>query len=142
MNYDYEQTAFSKCLMAGLATGIIIIPINLIYNFIYRHITSFSLSLVINVTSIIFSSFILCMLAGLVFYFIVPYLKKSKNIYTLLFLVITAVVILLGLHFQRSDNPIVSNQFRGLYLGDVIISGLASAFLIPWLATHKNVFFN
>ncbi len=141
MNYDYEQTAFSKCIMAGLATGIIIIPINLIYNFIYRHITGFSLSLVINITWVIFASFILCILASLVFYFIFSYLKKSRNIYILLFLVITVIVILLGLHFHRSDNPIISNQFRGLYLGDIIISGLASSFLIPWLATHKNAFF-
>ncbi len=142
MNYDYEQTAFSKCVMAGLATGIIIIPVNLIYNFIYRHITGFSMSLAINVTSIIFSSFILCMLASLLFYFIVPYLNKSKNIYFLLVLVITAVVIFSGFHFQRSDNLIIAEQFKKLYLGDVIISGLASTFLLPWLATHKNVFFN
>ncbi len=141
MDYDYEQTAFSKCLMAGLATGIIIIPINLLYNFIYRNITSFTLSWVINITSTIFASFIICVIAGLIFYFIVPYLKKSKNLYSLLFIILTIVVIFLGLSFQRSNDPVVSRQFRGLYLGDVIITGIATAFFIPWLARHKNAFF-
>lgn len=141
MDYDYEQTAFSKCLMAGLATGIIIIPINLLYNFIYRNITSFTLSWVINITSTIFASFIICVIAGLLFYFIVPYLKKSKNLYSLLFIILTIVVIFLGLSFQRSNDPVVSSQFRGLYLGDVIITGIATAFFIPWLARHKNAFF-
>lgn len=141
MNYDYEQTNFSKCILAGLATGIIIIPLNLIYNFICRHLTGFSLSLIINVTWVIFASFIICILAGLLFYFIVPYLKKSKNIYTVLFVVLTILVILLGLHFQRTNDPVVSNQFKELYFGDVIIAGLAAAFLIPWFATHKNAFF-
>ncbi len=141
MNYDYEQTGLSKCIMAGLATGIIIIPINLLYNYIYRHITSFSLSSIINVTFTIFASFIICILAGLLFYFIVPYLKKSKNLYSLLFIIITIVVIFLGLHIQRSDNPVVSKQFRGLYLGDVIITGIATAFFIPWIVRHKNAFF-
>lgn len=142
MDYDYEQTALSKCILAGLATGIIIIPISLVYNFIYRHVTSFSLSWVINVTWVIFSSFIICILAGLLFYFIVPYLKKSKMTYYLLFIIITIVVIFFGLHFQRSDSLILSEQFRGLYFGDVIITGIASAFLIPWLAQHKNAFFD
>lgn len=141
MDYDYEQTALSKCIMAGLATGITIIPINLLYNYIYRHITNFSISWVINVTSSIFASFIICIIAGFLFYFIVPYLKKSKNLYSLLFIIMTIVVIFLGLHIQRSDNPVVSRQFRGLYLGDVIITGIATAFFIPWLARHKNAFF-
>jgi len=141
MNYEYEQTNFSKCLLAGVATGITIIPISLIYNFIYRHFTNFAVSWVINVTSIIFASFILSTLAGLLYYFLVPFLKKSKNLYTLLFIVLTVAVIFLGFHMQRSNNPVISNQFRGLYLGDVVITGIAIAFLIPWLARHKNSFF-
>lgn len=141
MNYDYEQTAFSKCVLAGLATGITIIPINLVYNYIYRHITGFSLAWIINITWIIFASFIICVLAGFLFYFIVPYLKKSKNLYSILFVIITIVAILLGLYIQRSDNPVISQQFRGLYMGNVVITGIASAFLIPWLAQHKNAFF-
>lgn len=142
MDYDYEQTALSRCILAGLATGITIIPLNLIYNFIYRHITSFSLSWVINITWVIFASFIICILSGLLFYFIVPYLKKSKAIYSILFVILIIVVIFLGLHFQRSESPVLSQQFRGLYFGDVLITGIACAFVIPWLVQHKNPFFN
>ena len=141
MDYDFEQTTFSKCLLAGLATGILIIPLSLVYNFIYRHVTNFTISWIINVTLIIFASFIVSIIAGLLYYFIVPYLKKSANIYTLLFIVITIVVVYLGFQIQRSDSALITKQFRGLYLGDVIITGLATAFIIPWLARHKNAFF-
>lgn len=141
MNYDYEQSPLSKSILSGVATGIIAAIANLLYNFIYRNITNFSMSWIINVSSIIFGSFILCVLAGLLFYFIVPYLKKKRNIYTILFLIITVAVILLGLNIHRSDNPQLSEQFRGLYFGVVIILGICCTLLIPWFASHKNSFF-
>ncbi len=143
MNYDYSETPLSKSVLAGLATGIIATVLNLIYNFICRGITKLSLSFsVINVSTIIFATVLLCIIAGLVYYFIVLYLKKSIKIYVGLFVVITVIGILLGMTYHRSTDLNISRQFEGLYLGMVIITGLCGAFFIPWLARHKNVFFD
>ena len=143
MNYNNIQTPLSRCILAGLATGIIATVINLIFNFIFRGITRLSLSVsVINVSTIIFATVILCVVAGLVYHFIVFYFKKSSNFFVVLFIFLTVVAILSGFNFHRSDNPVISLQFEGLYAGIVIITGFSGAFIIPWLAKHKNVFFN
>jgi hypothetical protein len=143
MNYNYTGTALSKSLLAGLASGITTTVINLIYDVVYRGFTHLSLSVsVINVSTIIFATVVLCVVAGLVYHFIVFYLKKSSKFFVVLFILLTVLAILPVFGFHRSDNPVISLQFEGLYAGIVIITGFSAAFLIPWLAKHKNVFFN
>lgn len=143
MNYDYSETPLSKSVLAGLATGIIATVLNLIYNFICRGITKLSLSFsVINVSTIIFATVLLCIIAGLVYYFIVLYLKKSIKIYEGLFIVITITAILLGMSYHRSTDLNISRQFEVLYLGMIIITGLFGAYVVPWLARDKNAFFD
>ena len=143
MNYDYTETPLSKSILAGVATGIIATVINLIYNFIFRGITHLSLEItVINVSTVIFVTMILCLIAGFVYYGIVLYLRKSMGIFVALFLAITAIAVVLGIGFHISTDANISQQFDSLYIGMVLITGLLGAFLIPYLASHKNPFFD
>ena len=141
MNYEMEHGSFYKSLMAGLFAGIIVTLANLIFNFIYRGITRFNPSEMVNVTSIIFVSLILSMVAGILYYLIVPYANKNAAIFIALFIVLTVVVTYVAFHVSRSTNPNVSAQFHGLFAGIVIISGLINALLIPYMAKHKNSVF-
>lgn len=137
MNYDNVDTPLYKSVMAGLATGIIAACINLAYNFVYRGITQFAPSIsVINVATIIFASTLICIVAGLLFYFIVEYLKKDTKIFRWIFIIITLIVIASALLIGG-----MSGKFEGLYFGVVVITSICSAFLIPWLFSHKNAFF-
>ncbi len=143
MNYNYAGTPLSKSLLAGLATGIIATIINLIYNFVYRGITRLSLSFsVISVPTIIFAIVLLCTVAGLVYYSIVYYFKKSPKLYTAVFIGIIILAVLLGLNYHRSTDIVISHQFEGLYLEILAITALFGVFFIPWLVKHKNVFFD
>jgi len=143
MNYEYSETPLSRSVLAGLATGITATVLNLIYNFIFRGITKLSLEMsVINVSTIIFATVILCLIGGLVYYFIVVNLRKNSNIFIGLFIVLTVIGVVLGLNYHISNDQQISAQFDGLYIGMVIITGVCTAFFIPWLTRHKNVFFN
>jgi FtsH-binding integral membrane protein len=141
MNYETQTGPFYKSLMAGLFGGIIVTIANLMYNFIYRGVTRFNPSEVINVTSIIFVSLILSMVAGIIYYMIVSYAHKSKMIYIALFIVLTVVVVYGGFSIQRSTNPNVTAHFHWLLGGIVIITGLTDALLIPYMAKHENIAF-
>ena len=55
MNYDYEQTEFSKSLLAGVFTGITATTLSLLFNAFFRRFIGFSLSDIINVSTIIFA---------------------------------------------------------------------------------------
>lgn len=139
MDTEIETSSFYKSLMAGLFAGIIITIANLIFNFIYRSVTGFNPSQIVNVTSIIFVSLILSVLAGILYYLVVPYAKKSKFLFIVLFFVLTVIVTYVAFNVTRSSDATVSSQFHGLFAGIVIITGLINALLIPYMARNKNM---
>lgn len=141
MNYEVEQGPFYKSLMSGLFGGIVVTLVNLMYNFVYRGITRFNPSQLINVTSIIFVSILLSMVAGIIYYAIVPYGKKNKIVYNVLFIVLTVFITYTAFTVHRSSDILVSSQFHGLLAGIVIITGITDAFLIPYMAKHQNMIF-
>ena len=137
MEKDPVQTPLYKSIMAGLATGIAVTIISLVYNYVYRLITHFSPNVSkINVATISFACILLCLIAGLLHYLIVTYWHKSDKIFMSLFIVVTIAATLLA-----AFNSGMTSQFEGLYIGIVIITGICAAFLIPWFSSHKNVFF-
>jgi ABC-type thiamin/hydroxymethylpyrimidine transport system permease subunit len=138
METDLRESPFYRSLMSGLFAGIVITIANLAYNFLYRDLTSFNPSYFVNVTTIIFISILLSLVAGILYYLIVPYAKKSRLLYIILFVLLTAFVTYLAFTVQRSVDMKVTTQFHGLFAGIVIITGLVDAFLIPYMAEHKN----
>jgi len=139
METEIETGSFYKSLMAGLFAGIVVTVVNLIFNFIYRNATGFNPSLIVNVTSIIFVSLILSVLAGILYYLIVPYGHKSKFLFIILFFVLTVIVTYVAFNVTRSSNATVTTQFHGLFAGIVVITGLINALLIPYMARNKNM---
>lgn len=140
METEMEHDSFYRSLMAGLFAGIIITIANLIFNFIYRGVTRFNPSEIVNVTSIIFVSLILSVLAGILYYLIVPYAGKSKYLFIILFFVLTVIVTYVAFNVTRSSSDAnVTSQFHGLFAGIVIITGVVNALLIPYMARNKNM---
>jgi len=142
MNYESEHGPFYKSLMAGLFGGIVVTLANLVYNFIYRGVTRFNPSELVNVTSIIFISILLSIVAGILYYLIVPYAHKSKLIYIALFIALTIFVTYTAFSVDRSSDLHVSAQFHGLLAGIVAITGVTDALLIPYMAKNKNMIFD
>ena len=127
--------------MAGLFGGIVITIANLVFNFIYRGVTRFNPSQLINVTSIIFVSLLFSLVAGILYYVLVPYAKRNGMLYIALFIILTVVLTYVAFTVHRSNDPHVTAQFDGLLAGIVIITGFTDAFLIPYMAKHKNGIF-
>lgn len=140
MNYDYQQTEFSKAILAGLFAGIIATLLNLGYDFFYRDITGFQLSQIINVPSIIIASTLLLTIAGLFFYFFHHYLKHGGIVYRIIFLLLTLFCAYLSMHVQRSSDPVVSNNFKWLLFGVVVILGSLVVFYIPYLFDNDKIY--
>lgn len=100
--------------MSGLFACIIITIANLIFNTIFRSITRFNPSQIVNVTSIIFVSILLSVVAGIFYYLLVPYAKKSTVLFSVLFIVLTVFVTYVAFTVTRSNDIIVSSQFHWL----------------------------
>ena len=140
MNYDYKQTEFSKAVLSGLFAGIIATCASLLFNMIFRSITQFNPSAIINVSSIIIGSVLVLTIAGLLFYFFQHYIKGGSILFRIFFLLLTAIAIYFSLQVQRSPDATVSKQFEELLSGIVLISGIFITFYIPYLFNHEHIY--
>lgn len=138
MTYDYQKTAFSQALLAGLFAGIMATLANLTFNFIYREITDFQPSEIVNVSTVIFASVLVPVVGGVVLFFLEKATKNGSAIYMVLFVVLSALCIYSAFGIQRSSIPKETHDFRGLFIGIVIITGGLISFYIPYLNRHGD----
>jgi len=139
MNHDYEQTEFSRSLLAGVFAGITATILSLVFNIYFRGIKHFTLSEIINVSTIIFILILLVSIAGMIFYLFHHYLKQGTVIFQVAAFIVTALLILGAMQVQRSIDPVLSTDFRELLLGIISITGLCTVFIIPFLFKHDYV---
>jgi hypothetical protein len=133
MTYDYKQTALSKSISSGLAAGYIAALICLTYDFIFRDISQFQLCSIINVSSIIFGSVLIPVIAGIIFFIMNKFIKGGNFIYMIAFTAITLLSIYGALNVQRSPDAHLTAQFRILLTGIIITIGVLSSYLIPYM---------
>lgn len=139
MNYDYDQTEFSKSLLAGLFAGISATVLCLLFNAFTRYAIGFHLSEMINVSTIIFAMLILATLAGIIFYFFQHYIKNGRYVFQGVSIVLTALMVIGTQSIQRSAIPSLTIEFRELLTGIIIITALCVVFIIPFLYKHDYV---
>ncbi|HWJ30239.1 MAG TPA: hypothetical protein VNS32_27130, partial [Flavisolibacter sp.] len=70
---------------------------------------------------------------GVIFYEMVEYIKSGRLFFTLLFLLLMIIAVVTELN----DG---GKAMKGLVLGIVLITGLLTALLIPFFATHAKIF--
>lgn len=140
MNYDYPQTMLSKSLLTGVFAGIIATLINLAYDYFYRDFVKFYPSEFINVSSIIFATMLLFTVAGIIYFFLSKFVKYGNIVYIVIFSALTIISFIAGLHVNRSANALESEEFRGLLLGTVGVTGLLLVFFIPYLTRHDKLY--
>ncbi|TKK69406.1 hypothetical protein FC093_08820 [Ilyomonas limi] len=140
MNHDYPQTRLSKTLLTGVFAGIIATLINLAYDFFYRDFAEFYPSDFINVSSIIFATMLLFTIAGIIYFFLNKLTKYGNIVYIVIFLILTIFCFYGSLHVMRSSNAMENQEFRGLLLGTVAVTGLLLTFFIPYLTTHDTLY--
>lgn len=139
MDYEYRKPQFlTIALFAGVFTGFVTTLANLIYDFIYRGITQYDFSEIINVSSIIIFTMVLLTLAGIIYYFVAKYVRRGDILFSVLYIIITIVLGMLLLKAEYSAP--LSGGFKWLSFGETVITGLASALAVPYFAKHHDFF--
>jgi len=138
MEAEFKAPLLSRSVFAGLFTGIIVSLVNTIYDFIFRGITKFSPSEFINISSLIFGSLLISVLASLLFLALSKYVNKGKMIFTIVILLITIVCGILVISAHGTGLTLAGRG--GLLLGMIIITGVLTAFLIPYFSAHSNIY--
>ncbi|MBN9295978.1 MAG: hypothetical protein J0I41_03155 [Filimonas sp.] len=138
MNYEYQQTPFSKAVMTGLFAGITATVACLAYGFIYRFNTGFTMSAIINVPSIIIACHILLVITGMLYFVFRKSFKGGGIAFILLLLAVFAFCIWKEEYIVRSPIHELTVQFHGLLLGMTIIIGASAVILIPVLSGSRK----
>jgi len=138
MDYDFHQSPLSKALLTGLFAGFTATVFCLIYNLIYRESTAFSLSDIINVSSLIFAVNLVFLVIGAIYYGLIKSFRKGELIFIVVFALLTIFFAWKAEGVQRSANELLNSEFRQLLLGVVIIMGVSAAVLIPFLFHNKK----
>ena len=136
MEHDDLHSPFTKSVMAGLFTGIAATVVCLVFNSIYRQVTYFEPSAIINVASIIFTIPLVLLVAGFLYFALSRY-KRGGLVFVIIMLLIMSGCLLLDIHVERTSDAHLNSEFRQLLSGIIIISGLSS-FFIPYLSTHET----
>lgn len=132
MNYDYQNTPFSKALLTGVFCGLASTLVSLAYSFVFKLSTGYTLSTVVNVPIIIFFSMIILTVAGLIYHFITQ-IKGGEALFIGLFILATAFVTWKIFGVERTADRIINIEFRELAGGILLITGACAFFLIPYL---------
>jgi ABC-type Fe3+ transport system permease subunit len=136
MEKDFTYNRFSRTILAGLFVGLMATLVSLIYNLAFREATSFELTDLINVSTIIFSVPFVLLGACCVYYWLGKY-RFGQVLYFVVMAVITVILIVLDYTIRRSPDAALTAEFHRLLLGVIIISGISSLF-IPYMVTHEN----
>jgi len=137
--FNYEPTEFSKSLLAGLFAGITATCVSLVFNAWIRKTTGFPLSDMVNVSTIIFIVTLLVTIAGVIYYLFHHYFRKGSALFQIAAIVVTGLLIAAIMQVQRSDDPLLSKEFRELVSGIIGITGVCTIFIIPFLFKHDYV---
>lgn len=137
MKEETYQTPFSMAIMTSLFVGFFTTILCLVYDIIYRDETGFSLSDIINVSSLIFVVNFLFFLVGFIYSIFVKRSRKSELIFIGLFILLTLLGAIGAESVVRSPVHELTIQFRGLLLGVVIIIGIG-ILCVPLLFHNKT----
>jgi hypothetical protein len=139
MRTAYEPINFDRCLLGGLFTGLVAAVVAIVFNVIYRGATNLIAFAVVMPISIFTAFPFFNLVIGGVYFLFVHNLRKGAPLFTVVFLLATAVSIVLT-RFTGSRADHLVDEFRGLVVGLEIIEGLLGAFLIPFFVNHPTLY--
>lgn len=137
MEKDFEKTMFYRSFMTCVFAGLIGTVICMVYDLTFVQLMRFPLSAIINVSTLIFAINIIFLIIGALYYWSVKFIRRGEIVFSMLFLLITALLIWRLQAFERTDNAIINVQFRWLSSGIVVILGLLAA-AVPLLYHNKK----
>ena len=124
METPHVHSRFYRAMLTAVFSGIMATVLCLAYDIFYRDATGFSPSGFITVSSIIFIVNIIFLVAGVIYAIFLQSFKKADLIFDVVFVLLIAFLIWVTLGVQRTPIHQEAVQFRGLFIGILVIIGL------------------
>ncbi|HEY2726757.1 MAG TPA: hypothetical protein VGI61_06265 [Parafilimonas sp.] len=129
---------FTKALLSCVLTGLAATIANGLYNILFRSITRYEPAMEFNFFSIPLVTMVVFIVLGVIFFLFVKYLNRTAFTIALIILIIAGIAITTLLHGDPNESALYGNH--GLIAGFILISGLLSLTLLPYLYKHPKMF--
>jgi hypothetical protein len=129
---------FTKALLSCVLTGIAATLINGLYDILFRGITHYEPAIEFNFLSIPLTTMVIFIVLGLIFFLFIKYLSRTAFSITLFILMIAGIAITVFLHSDPTESALYGNH--GLIAGFLLINGILSLTLLPYLYNHPQKF--
>ncbi len=137
MDPEYSSP-LSKAVLTGVFAGIATTLICLGYDVFYREKTSFALSELINVSSLIFLVNLIFLVFGVVYYFFIRMKVMGNVLYMMCIALLTVLAAVKSASVHRTDDLKANGEFQHLLVVLVLIIGVIGSFGIPLLFNNKK----
>jgi hypothetical protein len=138
MNYEFEQTNLSRCLLAGVLAGILTVVINIMQIFFFGiSAVESSYSLIINPFSVFLGGIIPTFL-GALFYSFFSSMKNRNIIYIVIFGFLTFISAKMSYHLHLK-NQSLEISFHQIFVSMILVAGLSTTFIIPFIVNDKKL---
>ncbi len=140
MSSPISNASFSKSLLSGLLSGIIVALLNLIYMIVYRETTGFATAEIIMPFSIFLAFPLFLMMGGCAYYLLQRHLPGGTGWFIFFcFALMISMISITVLDTKQNEGTLLSG-LRGLCLGMEVITCIFAAFLIPYFARHPKIY--
>ncbi len=140
--YNFEPSLLTKCVLGATFAGLLAVAADETFNLLYRMFSGYFPSDFFNVSTLIFGTMILFLVAGILYFFLMKLVPGIANIvYTVAMLAVTIFLFISALQLHRFAQPEMAAQFRTLTAGMVLIVGVMTAFLVPYFSRHYRTWF-
>jgi hypothetical protein len=127
-----RNTSLSRCLMAGLACGLLAGFLGAVYTYAYGQAASFTGGMWFSPLTFFVGIPILFVIAGYLLFEMVEFVSAGRGIFMVLIILLTALGVILSLRYK--------GDMAGLMVGLMVINGLLMSLLLPYFATHARIF--
>ena len=124
-----QENVFTRAMLTGLFIGVIDTVICLAYNIGYRKFTGYAPAALINVSSLIFSTNLILLLIGMLYFVFIRLFGKRDMVFITVFILLTLFLIWKADTGHRFEDYALNQGWKGLILGVVTILGVSAAVL-------------
>src|SRR5690349_3517884 len=118
-----EKTITSSAILTAVFAGIMATLVSFVYYLLFKELTDFPYSQLINVASLIFVINTIFLVIGFIYYMFLKISKRGDLTFILCMCVLTALAVWAASGVHRADSPLLNHEFKELLIGLILIIG-------------------
>jgi hypothetical protein len=133
-----EKTTTSNAILTAVFAGIIATLLSFVYYLVFKQVTGFPYSMLINVASLIFIINTIFLAIGFIYYMFLKTSRRADLAFIICMCVLTGIAVWGASGINRADSAIVNQEFHQLLIGLILIIGITAFAGMPFLYHNKT----